>query len=461
MISDGTMIKISVITVFPELHEAFFSSSLIARAIEKGLVEYSFIRFSDLCGPKERIDEPTCGHGVGMILKPEVVERAVEKAEDQWGPGFKIFFSPQGKKITQQNMRKLAKKFFGDVERKDNQDKDPETSRYKHIILVCSRYEGVDTRVESFYADLVLSIGDYVLMGGDIPAQVFLEVLLRYLPGVIGKQESVEQDSFSGPLLDYPEYGLPVDWKGAVIPEVVRSGNHKELEIWRKNEAYRKTLKHRFDWFRSQPLTENDKKTALTIIPPHYVVLMHADVYVKAEGDKKIPGTTSIASVDIHDVARSCATYGIKKFFLVSPLEDQQTILKTFLSFWLSHSGRKYNESRFQALKNLIPAQTFTDVLAAIEEAEGQKPLVVVTSAKEYQHKQRIDFTSQRLVWASGRPIVFVFGTGQGLCDELVEQSDFILLPIKGLTDYNHLSVRAATGIILDRWLGLNEVLGE
>jgi hypothetical protein len=183
---------------------------------------------------------------------------------------------------------------------------------------------------------------------------------------------------------------------------------------------------------------------------------MHADVYIKADGSKT-KGTTSIASIDIHDVARSCATYGIKKFFLVSLLDDQQTILQTFLEFWMSNSGRKYNETRFQALKSLVPTRTFDDVMQHIEAIEGVKPVIVTTSAKDYEHKQLIDFTSQGTVWGSGRPVLFVFGTGQGLCDELIERSDFILMPVKGLTGYNHLSVRAATGIILDRWLGLNE----
>ena len=449
--------KISILTVFPELHEPFLANSLIARAIKKGLVECSVIRFSDMCQPKERIDEPTCGHGVGMIIKPEVIERAIEAAEARWGNGFKIFFSPQGTTLTQKKVQLLAERLFGAAQKEQlNSAQERKQVFQQHIILVCSRYEGVDARTEDLYADLVLSIGDYVLMGGDIPAQVLLESLLRYLPGVVGKQESVVHDSFTGPLLDYPEYGLPVEWKGQTIPEVIRSGNHKQLDQWRQDQAYRKTLLRRFDWFRSQPLTDFDKAKAQEIIPPHYVVLMHADVYIKADGSKT-KGTTSIASIDIHDIARSCATYGIKKFFLVSPLDDQQSILKTFLSFWLSNSGKKYNETRFQALKNLVSITTFDDVVQKIEAIEGVKPIIITTSAKTYNHKRLIDFASQGIVWKLGRPVLFVFGTGQGLCDELIEQSDFILLPIKGLTDYNHLSVRSAAGIILDRWLGINE----
>lgn len=449
--------KISILTVFPELHEQFLASSLIARAREKGIIDCSIIKFSDMCQPKQRIDEPTCGHGVGMIIKPDVIQRAIEAAEAKWGSGFTIFFSPQGITLTQKKIQLLAQRLFPSDEEKQTQQIELQKNPIQpHIILVCSRYEGVDARVEEFYADLVLSIGDYVLMGGDIPAQVLLEGLLRYLPGVVGKQESVQHDSFTGPLLDFPEYGLPVEWNGLHIPEVVRSGNHKQVDEWRQDQAYRKTLLNRFDWFRAQPLTEQDKSVALKIIPSHYLVLMHSDVYIKGDGSKT-KGTTSIASIDIHDIARSCATYGVKKFFLVSPLIDQQSILRTFLGFWTSGSGRKYNETRFQALKSLISALSFDEVLQKIEAIEGVKPVIVTTSAKEYEHKRLVDFSSQETVWKSGRPVLFVFGTGQGLCDELIEKSDFILIPVKGLTGYNHLSVRSATGIILDRWLGMNE----
>lgn len=455
------IMKISILTVFPELHEQFLASSLIARAQEKGLIECSVIRFSDMCQPKERIDEPTCGHGVGMIIKPEVIARAIESAEAKWGSGFTIFFSPQGTTLTQKKIQILAQKFFATNEEQaavPDQADVQKNAAEPHIILVCSRYEGVDARVEAFYADLVLSIGDYVLMGGDIPAQVFMEALLRYLPGVVGKQESVESDSFTGPLLDFPEYGLPVEWNGLQVPEVVRSGNHGQIDQWRREQAYSKTILNRFDWFISQPLADADKKQALEVIPPHYLVLMHSDVYVKADGSK-VKGTTSIASIDIHDLARSCATYGIKNFFLVSPLVDQKAILKTFMDFWMSDVGKRYNQTRFDALMRLVPASNFDEVIAQITAIEGVAPVVVTTSAKNYPHKKLIDYTSQGTVWKHRRPVLFVFGTGQGLCDELMERSDFVLLPLKGLTAYNHLSVRGATAIILDRWLGTREVL--
>jgi tRNA (guanine37-N1)-methyltransferase len=470
--------KISIITVFPEIYESFLSTSLIGRAIEKKLVEFNIVRMSDMCEVKERIDEPTCGPGVGMIVKPEVIEKAIESCEDKWGKAYKIFFSPQGKKLDQNFLKSLADQVFlkcvslgTGMSALDEMGLGRESVRperafleasrmgtndteLNHLILVCPRYEGMDERVQNYYASEVISIGDYVLMGGDLPAQVFLEGVLRYLPGVVGKAESVEKESFSSSFFDYPEYGLPVEWKGKKIPEVVLSGNHAEIEKWRAESAAKKTVENRFDWFvQSNPLPK-DIELAKKFIPNHYVALMHTGVLI--QGGQR--GNTSITSLDIHDVARSGATYGIKNYFIVSELEDQQKILKQFLDFWRSGEGKEYNLSRFVAVKKVVPALNLDDVVTKIKEIEGVEPLIISTSAKEtdVEVEKLIDYYSQGLVFKQHRPILFVFGTGQGLCQDIVNRSDYLLLPVKGMTDYNHLSVRSAVAIILDRWLGLN-----
>lgn len=454
------MIKISIITVFPELYENFIKTSLINRAVEQGVVEFNFIRFSDICQPKERIDEPTVGHGAGMIIKPEVIRKAIEQCQEKWGPGFKIFFSPQGQKLDQQKLTKLYEKLT------TGKSEDPfstsEKDQGSHLMLVCSRYEGIDERVETSYADLVLSIGDYVLMGGDLPAQVFLEGFLRLFPTVVGKTESVEKESFQGPFLDHPEFGLPVEWNGLNIPEVLRSGNHKQIDEWRKEQACKKTVLNRFDWLRESHLTNQEIELSRKFIPPHYVVIMHSQIVIASRReqidvkDKTVVGDSSVASIDIHDIARSCATYGIKNFFIVTQLEDQFKIVNTFLSFWHSERGKSYNPSRFQAVECVIPTKSFQSVLQEIKARENADPLIITTSAKSFSYGIKIDYSSQGLVWKHNRPVLIVFGTGQGLSDEIMEQSDFILTPVQGLTSYNHLSVRSAAAIVLDRWLGLN-----
>jgi tRNA (guanine37-N1)-methyltransferase len=180
---------------------------------------------------------------------------------------------------------------------------------------------------------------------------------------------------------------------------------------------------------------------------------MHSDVLI---GDDKVPGTTSVTSIDIHDISRSSSTYGVRQFFVVTPLEDQQKIVQRFLDFWM-HEGVSYNVSRHEAVRQAAVAATLDEAIAAIKQKEGIPPVVIATSARDVAHPQIINFDDQARVWASGRPVLFIFGTGRGLTEERLEKSDFLLKPIKSLTDYNHLSVRSAIAIILDRWLGINE----
>ncbi|MCK4650549.1 tRNA (guanosine(37)-N1)-methyltransferase TrmD [Candidatus Babeliales bacterium] len=444
--------KISIITVFPQIYDSFLKVSLVARAIEKKLIKVKFIRFSDMIESTQRIDEPTCGPGAGMIIKPDVIQKAIEKSEKEWGKAFKIFFSPQGKKLSQPMLKHLAKnilKFEDKVSSKSNISESD-----SHIILVCSRYEGIDDRVLKYYADLVISIGDYVVMGGDIPAQIFLEGLLRLLPGVVGKKESVEQESFSSAFFDYPQYGLPVEWKEMKVPEMILSGNHAQIEKWRKDQAAKKTIENRFDWFISSKPTSQEIDIAKKFIPNHYVALMHTQVLVQ-DG---VVGNSSIASLDIHDIARSCATYDVKNYFIVTPLKDQQNILNSFLQFWRSDEGKEYNLSRYQAIEKVVPSLSLSVVMDYIKKKEDADPIIISTSArfKDFENKKWIDFFSQGRIFKKNRPVLILFGTGQGLCDQIIEKSDFLLQPVIGLTNYNHLSVRSAASIVLDRWLGVN-----
>jgi tRNA (guanine37-N1)-methyltransferase len=390
-----------------------------------------------------------------MVIKPGIIDKALGHCEKKWGVGFKIFFSPQGKRLDQRLFRKLAKTINLNSSKITVEKK--HTSSKSHIILVCSRYEGMDARVEKEYADEILSIGDYVLMGGDLPAQVFLEGILRLLPGVVGKEESVHRESFESPFLDYPTYGLPVKWKDQTIPDVVLSGNHAEIEKWRDEQALQKTIRRRFDWFSSWPLTKEEKKNGLKSIPPHYIALMHDQVIL---GNGK-EGVTSITSLDIHDSARSSSTYGIKKAFIVSPLKDQHSIMDTFLKFWRSEEGMRYNKTRCEAIRRIVPSHNFDEVIAEIEKKEGIKPIVIATSARFYSSDNVIDYSSHERVWHSGRPVLIVFGTGQGLSEEFMEKADFILIPVQGMTDYNHLSVRSAIAVVLDRWIGVHQKIDD
>lgn len=428
--------NISILTLFPQLYTEFLQTSLIGRAKDKGLIKPDLKNLFDFCVPKERIDSPTFGHGAGMLIRPDVIEKGIEEQEQKFGSAFKIFFSPQGKKLTQPLLKDLIKKI----------------SDKNHLMLIASRYEGIDARVEEYYADEIISLGDFVIMGGDLPAMVFLEGLLRLVPGIVGKQESVEEESFSGPFLDYPEYTAPVVWKGMDVPEIIRSGNHALIQEWRTKKAAEKTVLSRFDWLRSFELDEKQKNLTKEFIPNHYAVLMHGDVLLKGN----LVGTTSVTSLDIHDIARSSLTYNLKNYFIVTPLEDQQKVVKTLTDFWQTGVGVDYNIHRHQSIERVRLQSNLDEVVDFITKQEGKAPLLIATSAKSFDHLNKITYHDQTRVWAEDRPVLFIFGTGHGLAPHILERCDFLLEPIYSFSDFNHLSVRSAVAVILDRWLGLN-----
>ena len=167
-------------------------------------------------------------------------------------------------------------------------------------------------------------------------------------------------------------------------------------------------------------------------------------------------GTTSVTSLDIHDIARSAKTFDIKNFFLVTHLKDQQKVVQRLLDFWQKGEGITYNNQRYQAVKSVSILDSIEDVCAQIEQQEGKKPLLVATSAQAYNHEKSITYYDQEKVWSHDRPVLLLLGTGQGLTDEFLDRCDYLLVPIDGFSGFNHLSVRSAAAIIFDRWLGIN-----
>lgn len=431
--------KVSVLTLFSDLYKPFFETSLMKRAEENGLLNYSLDSIFQYVDPKHRIDASTFGHQSGMLIRPEVIEKAIDTAEQQRGKAYKIFLSPQGKKLDQ----KLVKQLWKRVEKQ------------QHLLFFASRYEGIDARVEEEYADEVISVGDFVTMGGDLPAMILMEALFRYMPGIVGKQESVEKDSFSGPFVDHPEYTKPVVWKGKEVPEILRSGNHKAIQEWQEQKAAEKTVLEHFDWLRSCSMTEKEIALAKSFMPSHYVALMHADMLLK-EG--RI-GTTSITTLDMHDIARSCTTYGIKNYFIVSPLQDQKQIAQTVLDFWREEKvGGEYNKDRHHALNGVVLQNDLDEVIAEIEKKEGKKPIIIGTTARTTDDAYDwISYHDQTKAWGHGRPVLFLFGTGHGMSQKLLDRCDYMLHPVRGFTTFNHLSVRSAVAVVLDKWLGFSE----
>jgi tRNA (guanine37-N1)-methyltransferase len=220
-------VRIDVFTIFPDLVSGPLGESLLGKAIEAGVID---VRVHDLRGftddPHRSVDDAPFGGGPGMVMFADVWFRAIESLDPDRGRA--LLLSPAGRRLDQALVRELATE--------------------PHLTLLCGRYEGVDERVVEGLPAEEVSIGDYVLSGGELPALVLLEAVTRLVPGVIGREESHERDSFSEPgLLDHPQYTRPREFRGMVVPEVLLSGNHAEIERWRLEAAERKTRRNRPD----------------------------------------------------------------------------------------------------------------------------------------------------------------------------------------------------------------------
>jgi len=236
------------------------------------------------------------------------------------------------------------------------------------------------------------------------------------------------------------------------VPEVVRSGDHTKIAKWREERAIKKTVKNNFSWLRNYALNTQHKKQVRSFIPAHYIVLMHDQV--------KLPkgriGTTSVTSIDIHDIARSARTYDITQYFIVTPLKDQQKIVTTLMDFWLSDVGIEYNPQRHEALSRVRLCNSLKESIQTVIKKEQKNPIIMGTSARsEYGGIETVFYDEQEKIWSQDRPVLIIFGTGNGLSDKIFAVCDYMLPSLEGVSDFNHLSVRSAAGIVLDRWLGL------
>ncbi|KIH71052.1 tRNA (guanosine(37)-N1)-methyltransferase TrmD [Salinicoccus roseus] len=217
--------NIHYLTLFPEMYEGVLSTSILGRAKEKGIVDYHTVNFRDYSGNKHnKVDDYPYGGGAGMVLKPEPVFNAME-AMDLEKPRV-ILMCPQGRRFDQ----KMAE----------------ELSREDDIVFICGHYEGYDERIRTLVTDEV-SIGDYVLTGGELASMTMTDAIVRLIPGVLSREESHQEDSFSTGLLEHPHYTRPRDYRGMEVPEVLLNGNHKLIEEWRREESLKRTRERRPD----------------------------------------------------------------------------------------------------------------------------------------------------------------------------------------------------------------------
>jgi tRNA (guanine37-N1)-methyltransferase len=234
-------VKIDIVTIFPPMIHAALADGVVGRAVAGGVVDLRVHDLRDYTADRHRVvDDMPFGGGPGMVLKPDPMFAAVDAIRAERGrPASVVLTSPDGERFTHAEAERL--------------------SRLDHIVILCGRYEGVDERVRTALATETLSIGDYVLSGGELAALVIVDCVARLVPGVVGDEASVAHDTFARGLLDYPQYTRPAEFRGMRVPDVLLSGHHREIERWRRREALARTLRHRPEMLESAALDSQDK----------------------------------------------------------------------------------------------------------------------------------------------------------------------------------------------------------
>ena len=233
--------KIDILTLFPEMLRPMLSGSILGRAVSAGLLDVQLTNIRDYTENKHRCtDDYPFGGGAGMVMMAQPIMAAMETAMGENFHGKRIFMGPRGSRLTTAKAREL--------------------SQEQELILLCGHYEGVDQRALDRCIDEEISIGDYILTGGELAAMVLVDCVSRFIPGVLGSSESPEEESFSDGLLEYPQYTRPRETAGMEVPEVLLNGDHAKIRAWRRQESLRATLRFRPDLLESAPLTDKERR---------------------------------------------------------------------------------------------------------------------------------------------------------------------------------------------------------
>jgi tRNA (guanine37-N1)-methyltransferase len=234
------VINFEILSIFPEMFASPLNFSLLKKAQEKGLLNICLHDIRNWADDKHKMtDDAPYGGGCGMVMKVEPVEKALKAISRPDDDSPVILMTPQGEVLNQRIAAELAQK--------------------RQIIIICGRYEGVDERIRAHLVDREISIGDYILTGGELAALVLIDAVSRFIPDVLGNPQSMRSDSFSDNLLEYPQYTRPAQYKGWIVPEVLLSGNHAQIELWRKRESLKRTYKRRPDLLKRMKLSAEDK----------------------------------------------------------------------------------------------------------------------------------------------------------------------------------------------------------
>lgn len=424
------MMRIDILTLFPEMF-APLSQSMMKRATDKGFAQFHLTNIRNYAKPPHwMVDDLVYGGGAGMVMKPEPIMEALEA--QGYCPGDKVILtSPAGKPFTQETAKRLAAE--------------------ERLFIVCGHYEGIDQRVRELTGGEEISVGDYVLTGGELPAMVITDAVVRLLPGVLGDSASLEDESFNGGLLEQPQYTRPPEYRGLQVPEVLFSGDHRRIDRWRQEQSLAKTWENRPDLlgkFSAQSLGDcawETPKRNYHVFP----ALVHYPV-VDAKGRIL---HTSLTNLDIHDIARLAATYEMPRYYIVQPGKEQRELAETLLHYWVEGHGAAVNPDRREALSRVVLVDSVAEAAADIAARNGAMPIKICTSAKMRSNAIGYEEMRHKIRREEGNYLL-IFGTGHGLAEEVLADADYTLKPVEGQGGYNHLSVRSAVAIITDRLLG-------
>lgn len=421
----------NVITIFPQMIEDAFKSGVVSKAAEKKILAINPINLRDYAEGRHLVtDDYQYGGGAGLVMKPEPLCKAVEDIRSK-GKTLVVLLDPRGKVFTQKEAERLA--------------------TLDSVTFICGRYEGVDERVRELVVDEEISMGDYILTGGELAALMVIDATARLIDGVLGDEDSAKEESFTTGMLEHPHYTRPAEYKGLTVPEVLTNGNHAEIEKWRLQRAIEITRKNRPDLLDVERLDDESRKVICSQKKRGKgktlklnVALMHYPMKDK-QGDTV---TTAVTNLDLHDISRSSRTYGVEKFFVVTPVDAQREIAGRVIKHWMEGFGLTYNPNRSDAFSRTELKVGLLEAVADIEKRHHERPLIIATTARP----DKGTVTAAELgIIAETKPVLLLLGTGWGFTDDVFELADYVLESIEGASDFNHLSVRAAVAILLDR----------
>ena len=471
-----------IITLFPEFFAGPLTSALMQRAKDAGIVRFSFHNPRDAATDRHRsVDDRPYGGGPGMVLLSNPVAAVLRSLgfgpRGQKQPGRLMYLSPKGRTFCQKFARELVLAATVPHARGDAVEgqEQAECAKYSPhdqgeflpgkegaldadepcLTLICGRYEGLDARIEEYFPVEAVSVGDFVLNGGEAAALCLIEAVARLLPGFMGHEESGEDETFSHGLLEYPHYTRPEEFEGLAVPEILRSGDHARIALWRRRASLALTLENRPSLLEEAPLTPADRDF-LRLCPVSrvgrnlYCALVHYPVLDKEKNSVAV----SLTNLDIHDIARSSCTYGLGGYYVLTPLQDQQDLLISILNHWTKGAGKRGNPDRDTALSLVRGCGSVEEAIADVTARTGQEPLVIGTAARILSGEVPGMGFAEIAKTLEEQPVLLLFGTGHGLSPEVYRLCQAFAPPLRWHGVYNHLSVRSAVAIILDRILG-------